>query len=172
MIEEDIEFDGTEVEDYRADNLLANPINNKDIMITLKNRRICYGIRDIFFTINPCDDYWLKGVAPIDFRQEVYYTMDKIRTQLKRKQIVVDIHMHFEKSKEGRIHSHGVILGVPESYYPYRGLLDKLSKEIHKVFGKPRLKHSICAQVDWSAANDHTYMCKENYMTPIRIITI
>lgn len=144
----------------RSDNPLVN---------TLTETQLC-----IFFTINPCDQYWEPNLlGPITdeiFRGHMIdVSLEMARYYKKNKHIRLTIEIHFEKAN-GRVHSHGVIYGMPLSYYPYGGELDKMSKRFHKVFGKPRLRSTICADFRW--VNDKwngKYISKQNYLKPCRI---
>lgn len=154
-----------EVEDL-SDNFLAKqPIDD---------------IHDIFFTITPSNEYFerleeahglilTEEALEHSFRAHLFTEMDNLTKYYAKKHgIKLDVHIHYEK--ESRVHAHGIILGMPSRYYPYEGELHKMSSRLHKVFGKPRLRSSICALFTWSHANKHTYMVKQNYMNPQRII--
>lgn len=159
-----------EVEDL-SENFLVKPSNCNNITVENNNR-------GIFFTINPSDYYWKnkygKCIEADQFRDEMINEMNNLTKYYKKyKNICLDIHIHFEKADGlyGRVHSHGVILGLPESYYPYTGELIRMSQRFHKFFGKPRLKSNICADFRWT--NDKwngTYIVKQNYLKPCRII--
>lgn len=132
----------------------------------------------IFFTINPSDCYWerlednyfLRITKEDIFRQDIRNVMENIQRYYKSyKNIKLDIHIHFEKTQ--RLHAHGVIIGMPEVYYPYGGELLKMSQRTHKVFGQPRLNSKICADFRWTNDDwDGSYIVKQNYLPPIRLI--
>lgn len=130
----------------------------------------------VFFTINPSDHYWSKFEHELEeedveqlFRHQVSQEFIKLgQYYARRKNMRLDFNLYFEKTK--RVHCHGVILGMPESYYGYGGELKYMSQKLHKVFGKPRLNSDICADFRWTDDNwDGSYLVKQNYMKPIRI---
>ena len=80
-----------------------------------------------------------------------------------------------DKDKNGnptRLHVHGMISNVPQTFYPYGGLLKYISKQFHKEIGKPRVQHKICANISWAHSNEAvaTYCSKQhglvNYYVP------
>lgn len=128
----------------------------------------------IFFTITPSDYYWKEKygvqISEQAFRSQVIEELRQLGKYYKKnKQILMDIHIHFEKSN--RLHSHGIITGMPVAYYPYEGELKRMSQRIHKVFGKPRLRSEICADFRWTGENwDGSYLVKQNYLKPCRLV--
>jgi len=128
----------------------------------------------IFFTINPSDHYWsglADGLEENHFRSDLIDAFDKMcKYYRKKKELMLDVHIHFEKVN-GRVHSHGIIVGELEQYAPYEGELKRMSQFHHKIFGKPRLNSGICADFRWTNDNwDGTYLVKQNYMNPCRIV--
>lgn len=131
-------------------------------------------LKSIFFTINPSDYYWenFGGRSEDQFRSQVIREIEKLLHYYKKyKHIKLDAHIHFEKTD--RLHSHGVITGMPISYYPYEGELTNMSRKLHKVFGKPRLRSDISCKLVWCNENwNGSYLVKQNYLKPCRIIYI
>lgn len=160
-------FGPSEAEVEQSENLLVKHTNGDTNGDNINH--------SIFFTINPSDYYWKEkyGIPTHEntFRQELSNEFNKLINYYKKnKQIKLDVHIHFECTN-GRVHSHGVIIGLPESYYPYEGELKYMSKWMHKIFGKPRLNSNICADFRWT--NDQwngSYIVKQNYLPPIRIV--
>lgn len=136
---------GSEAEDVTKSNVLAN-------------KTVVEGITDkmIFITLNACDEWHaymtLNQVDRKDmYKQIIGNVMKKINEIYKTK---MAMEFYFEISPSGRLHVHGMIQGVPATYYPFEGMLTRISELFHKQIGKPRLRHSICADVQWAHSND------------------
>lgn len=131
--------------------------------------------KNIFFTISPSDEYFnnnpvtaedLKDIMKDHLRVQRKYIRKIIKKsanyakQIKEgKYPYIDVSIFIERAN--RLHCHGVIYNLPESYYPYEKLLTDLSKRSHKVFGKPRVKSDVCAKYVWTDDNwDDSYVQK------------
>ena len=157
------------------DNPLVNLITDTNSMTPIFERSILTkeNYKDnkqsvIFFTINPCNEYW-EGKTKEMFRSELVAQFRIILSYYKRyKQLPLLAEIHFEESD--RVHSHGEIHGFPLSYQGYNVELTYISKRLHKVFGRPRLNSNICAKLVWTNEQwNGKYCLKSEIMRPARV---
>lgn len=158
--------------------MLQSEAGMSDSDIPLVNPPNVCNLKAIFYTITPSDEYLdnidktvLTQSKDMYFRSDIIDQFRKLKRTLRRsKGFRLDFNIHFEKPVGGRIHAHGVIMGVPESYWDYEPLLKDMSKRFHKVFGKPRLRSDICALFKWTNDSwDGTYLVKQNYLRPVSL---
>lgn len=138
--------------------------------------------KTIFYTITPCDEYLevlncminnMNETTAIEklFALDILDHFRKVRKYLRKKLgIYADVYMYFEKGTNGRIHSHGVIHNIPNTYHPYNWILKKLSVLSHKVFGRSHCRTEIAALYKWCEDTwDGSYLTKQNILRPMSL---
>lgn len=134
-----------------SDNPLANELNGNNNNVYNSNKYNGeYSNKCIFFTLNS-----YREVGQFEYRAAIRYVLEKTK---KKFSFVPVVQWYYEdKDSRGnpcRLHVHGMMSYVPERFYPYEGMLKFIAKEFHKIIGKPRLRHSICCDIQWARSND------------------
>lgn len=120
----------------------------------------------IFFTINPCpikNEYGER--LPID---QLKYIIRNINITIRNSKAltILGVSVHFEYSKLGQLHAHGIFL-VRERK-PNRGDLVYLSKIVHQQVGRLYAPASVSCDLQWVDSIDvFRYVNKENAFKPI-----
>lgn len=109
----------------------------------------CLTNNRIFFTLNSYIERTIE-----EYRQVINEVMKEFRRRFAYEAVA---EWYFEdRTKSGlktRLHVHGMISNIPEKYYPYGYVTDWLSKQFHKLIGKPKNRHSVSARIEWSHDN-------------------
>lgn len=128
----------------KEDNALAN--------IQIVNNQIVNTICDKYIFINLNSD---KEINTYLYNKVIKKVMTQINKNKKTNMIC---QWYFEdKTKYGdpcRLHVHGMISNVPETFYPYEGLVKYISHQFHKEIGRPKVTHSVAAYIEWARSNE------------------
>lgn len=133
-------------DDSLANILIDNTKNDNDIKADLKRK--LRDSRAIFITINPDPE---KEPNRRYFKKLI----SKWRKYIKKiYSDTAELYYRFERSKVAKLHVHGVIYNIPETYIGYEGLFEKIQKYIHKDIGRKKVKHSVCCDMQWADSED------------------
>jgi len=107
--------------------------------------------QSVFFTLNS----WKKK-SRFEYNKIIKQVINRVNHNKKMNMVA---QWYFEDKKVSgeptRLHVHGMLNNVSLAFYPYEGLNKYISAQFHAIIGKPRLKHSICAKVEWSRSNEN-----------------
>lgn len=115
----------------------------------IEEKSVVYADKFIFFTLNAD-----KPHSRFEYNKVIKKVINIINEKSGLQMIS---QWYFEdRNRAGlptRLHVHGMLSHVPVTYYPYEGLCKNISKTFHKYIGRKKVKHSVCADVQWARDN-------------------
>jgi len=152
-------FDSVSDQVSPGEALLGDSPNSLAIQQTkCEIQKVIYADKYIFFTLNAATE-----LNKFEYNKVIKKVINKIN---EKKKLAMICQWYFEdKDKQGRqtrLHVHGLLQNVPETFYPYGGFCKYIAGEFHKLIGRKKVKHSVSSDVQWAICNEQvSYYCKK-----------
>jgi len=149
-------FDLSEQGEAQGSSFYADTLANK-LIETKKVVAICD--KFIFFTLNAANE-----LSKFEYNKVIKSVINKIN-HVKKTQMIAQWYFENRDSRgfPSRLHVHGMLQNVPETFYPYESFCKYISKKFHEKIGRPKVKHSVSSDVQWAMDNHRVAAYCEKY---------